>query len=221
MFKVKFNNIQLFVENKTLINNINCSFKDLNCIHISGNNGIGKSSLFKSFVGFNTFHYNGELNVMNELETKLDRFIYLPQESIKFENITIGEYLATRNFESYNKNFLKCLRFTSIHTIDWYLPFIEINIKYLDLLNLNPKDSLFSLNYSKKRFIELLRLAIQSNNILLLDEPFEGMDENTLKYAISYLNESIDENMVFIIDHSENYKRLNLSIKDININDFN
>jgi len=221
MFEIEFNKINVSVAKRTLIDNISVCFKDVNCIHIAGNNGIGKSSLLKSLIGFSKFSYNGQLTIINELNIRLHKFLYLPQECNKFINISVGEYLATVYFESFNKNFLNWCKITSFHSVEWYSSLIVGYEEYFNLLIISPKDILSNLNYSKKRFIELLRLPIKKNDIVFLDEPFEGMDNKTLEYAISYINKNIGNNAFFIIDHTGNYKSLNLKIKELNLNDFN
>lgn len=222
MFEIEFNNVRISVANRTLIDDLSASYKNVNCIHIIGNNGIGKSSLFKSLIGFRRFSYEGHFSVNNESNYKLNKFLYLPQECNSFININVGEYLATVHFESLNKNFLSWCKITTFHSIDWYSTLITRDYEeYLDLLNISPSDLLSNLNYSKKRFIELLRLPIKYNSIIFLDEPFEGMDNETLEIAISYLNKKIGNNAFLIIDHTGNYKSLNLIIKELFLNDSN
>jgi ABC-type Mn2+/Zn2+ transport system ATPase subunit len=220
MFSFNFHKINVFIHELPLIEEINANFLNTNVIHISGNNGVGKSSLFKSILGFQNFSYNGKFLITKGINDELNSYVYLPQENTSIEDVSVGEFIATKYFNNFNGSFLNWIKFSSYHKANWHSKFMTEDKQYLDNLNLSSNELFSNLNFSRKRFIELLRLPIEENDVVLLDEPFEGMDSTTLEYALSYINSKFKNNAILIIDHTNNYNRLEFPSQNLHLYDF-
>lgn len=73
----------------------------------------------------------------------------------------------------------------------------ENRIDYLlKELDLNPNDKISELSGGMARRVSLIRALVFDSNLLLLDEPFKGMDENLIKKVAKIIK---DENKKTII----------------------
>lgn len=59
------------------------------------------------------------------------------------------------------------------------------------------------LSGGEKRRVALLRALFSKYDILLLDEPFTGLDEETKKQLLAYTKSSTEGKMVLLVTHSE------------------
>jgi NitT/TauT family transport system ATP-binding protein len=53
-----------------------------------------------------------------------------------------------------------------------------------------------------KRRVAILRAVLHDSDILLLDEPFQGLDAETRKTVISYLRRKAENRTVLLITHN-------------------
>lgn len=75
------------------------------------------------------------------------------------------------------------------------------------LCQLLPEDSLYKpvqqLSGGMKRRVELVRAVTADSNLVLLDEPFNGLDEENKKRVIKYLLSNIGERILVISTHNK------------------
>ncbi len=154
---LKIENLSFSYDGSTpVLKNINVEFTE-NAIHgIVGNNGEGKTTLFQCLMGL-LKNYDGDIYHSN-LDNIRKNTGYLSTDMYFYPRITGKEYLQ---FQQYAKN-------------------IVLNEKELkqwnDVFEL-PLNK-FAENYSTgmKKKLCLLSMILQNNKILLLDEPFNGVD---------------------------------------------
>lgn len=160
-----------------------------------GPNGAGKTTLFSILAGL-IKPSEGEIlfdakNVNNlNFEKRSDYgVIYLPQEPSVFRELTVEENLkAALEAKKYKK--------------------LEIKNKILEILNeFNlekiSKQKCFSLSGGQRRRVEIARAIALSPKLILLDEPFAGIDPlviNEIKSLIKNLKEK--KIGVLISDHN-------------------
>ena len=88
--------------------------------------------------------------------------------------------------------------------------YIEIlNLKkYLDVLAAN-------LSFGQQKKLALLRIFLNNSDIIILDEPFVGLDNETQKILSNFLNEQLENNKILIftshISCEINSEALNIS----------
>ena len=182
MIKIK-NLTKIYDENK-ILDDISITFEEGKIYGIVGKNGSGKSVLLKTICGF-IRPDKGEILFDNINIVKKQTFP--PETGAMFENS--GFIPNISGFEN-----LKLL--ASINNI---ISEEEI-LKSVDIVNLkediNKKYYKYSLGMRKK--LGICQAIMENQKYIILDEPFNGIDDESLKKIKIQLNK-IKENKIIII----------------------
>ena len=133
-----------------------------------GSNGIGKTTLFELIVGIlepqkGIIKINNHL-IQNMFEKKRKNFTYLPHKDGLKENLTILENIKNWNYLSANKyDFEK----------------IKSSLDYFDLFKIKD-ENVGNLSQGQRKKISLSKLLLSKNLLWLLDEPFNGLDSDSI-----------------------------------------
>jgi molybdate transport system ATP-binding protein len=103
---------------------------------------------------------------------------------------------------------------------------IEKATKLLQIFNLQKKanSSFLNISFGEQRLLLLLRAIIKEPKLLILDEPFQGIDEENQNLAMDLLNHYFQENTtssMVLITHQKDFewkiinKEIELSDKSI------
>lgn len=128
-----------------------------------GENGIGKSTFLKSLVNLNP--YKG--SIKNSFSNTLLAFQHAEDS---FITITVADEIEFAVKHQFNP--------------------IDINVdQWLERLNLQGKDeqSVYTLSGGEQKKLQILTLVIQNPELLLLDEPFAGLDNQSVKDVLELL----------------------------------
>jgi lipopolysaccharide export system ATP-binding protein len=159
-----------------------------------GANGAGKSTLFKCIMGFEK-NYSGEIFLNGESLAKKNPsertalgLGYLAQESWLFWDMTCYEnLLAPLQLSSSNKQ--------DIHKQ------CEESLNEVGLLELKDRKA-SKLSGGEKRRLEIARTMIMKPTVLLLDEPFAGLDPHACEDLKDLLKVISDKGVVvWVSDH--------------------
>lgn len=152
------------------------------CTAVLGRNGAGKSSLFKSIVGLERRSVGKVLFNQTRIDTlppfkRIQQGIaFLAQEIWLFKELScIDNLIATIEFLGLNKR--------------EYLDQCHSLLKKFDLQN-NKSQQASTLSGGEQRRLELARLMLTQPKLIIMDEPFSGLDPNgcrKLKEIISNL----------------------------------
>lgn len=166
-----------------ILNNINYKFYDNNKYLIKGENGIGKTTLFKSIL--KQIKYNGEIIVNGVIS-------YAPEGGLMPPYMTIYSFVKLiSNLTERINNF--------DNIFDKYYKSLLIDVK---------KDSLIgSLSKGQRQKINLLLALITPSDMLLFDEPLSGLDIESKKAFVKLIKK--DKRMSIIISHETNLFRKN------------
>lgn len=186
---ILFNNIKKIYNDITVVNIKELSLNE-NCIYgLIGPNGAGKTTTIRMLVGLlkpseGTIKINNEDNFLNiELKSILG---YVPDMPNLYEYLTGREYIEF---------------ICSLYNIN---PEEEIEY-YLDLFEISDKADMLISSYSKgmKQKISIISTLIHKPEILILDEPFTGLDPVIIKKFKDYLKEYVkkDKNIVIFSTH--------------------
>lgn len=151
---LKLTNLNKNFENKIIFKNFNLSLKNKNLYLLEGENGKGKTTLFRILSGLDK-DYKGEITFENNKLDFKDVFYY----DIDFNLYDVLNVKKNLSIVS-NK----------------YLPLIKnLNLEYL----LNKKVN--ELSKGEKARIGILKGILLNKSILLLDEPFTYLDLDNSK----------------------------------------
>ena len=166
---IKINNLEKAYKNKTVLRIDELSFES-GCLYLlCGANGAGKSTLVKSILKI--IDYYGDIKIDSKI------IGYLPE---RFPEIS---YISTFTF-------LKCLK------IDGNYQRIEELAAYFDL---DLKKSISSLSKGNLQKVMIIQAIMNNANIMIFDEPLNGLDLANQKKFIDLLKSLKDENRCIII----------------------
>ena len=158
-----------------------------NCYGIIGANGAGKSTLLKILVGY-LLPDAGEILILGKkyedaAEQILSHIGYVPENSLLYPEMSVFDFLKLSAD-------LKQL------TYDEFINNIKELAERLELKKvMTQKNSTLSKGYKKR--VEIA----SAPDILILDEPTEGLDPNQKEIVRNFLKEYSKKNMVIISTH--------------------
>ena len=175
------NNIYFRRNNKEILSNVSLSLAPQKIIHLTGNNGIGKTTLLKILTHV-LVPEKGEIfwkgkNIKKNLFNFYKDVTFIMDKETSNKNLTVNENILfwIKIFSSQRKK----------QEIDSILNLLSLN-KY--------KDTLTSyLSYGEIKKLELSRLIIEQKKLWILDEPYMGLDES----SINLINQTIVNHIKF------------------------
>ena len=160
-------NIAYKVNDNKLFHNLSFSIKKGEALHLQGANGSGKSTLLRIILGI-TNQTKGNISVNSKKE-----ICYL------------GHKNALKNYLSLDDNIL-------LMELDDHPDLI----KYIDELGLKKllDVNVANLSYGQQKKLALLRLFLNQSDLIVLDEPFVGLDNNTQEILSNFLTSELGKN---------------------------
>ena len=181
MMLVSAQNIAYSINENKLFHNLSFGVNSGEGLHIKGGNGSGKSTLLRIILG---------------ITTPTKGLIERCNEDLKIS------YLGHKNAI---KNYL-----TPIENLELLFNDVEIKIAYewLHKFNLSHvQDELSaSLSFGQQKKLALIRVLAQSPELIVLDEPFVGLDQTAADQLNHFLEEQLSEGVGLIFTSHINPK---------------
>ena len=181
-------------DRKRVLNNIFLEIEEGHRYGILGSNGSGKSTLLKAILGL-IDDYTGTIQVLGQdVQQVRKRVVYVPQRSeIDFtfpatvrDVVLMGRYPHKRVFQRLNAE---------------DNAMAEAAMRELDILNLQDRQ-IGELSGGQQQRTFLARALAQGADILLLDEPFVGVDIPTEEKIIEVLRKlSVEGKTLMVVHH--------------------
>ena len=200
------NNIDFNRNNNKILNNISISLPPQKIIQIQGKNGVGKTTFLKILCNIlepltGSIFWNGKNIKSNPYKFYKDITLIMDNQTSN-KNLTVIENIK-----------FWCQLFNSKIKIH------EIN-SLLEMLKLNQYRSTHAryLSFGEIKKLELLRLIIEKKKLWVMDEPFLGLDKESMELMHqTIINHSNSEGMVVLTSHTD-LNLPNLEILTINKN---
>ena len=162
---IEAKNIAYKINENKLFHNLSFSVNKGEALHISGPNGSGKSTLIRIILGI-TKQTKGALT-----HNESNNISYLGHKNALKNYLTVLDNLILLGLNSHEKlnNFLEELALK----------------KYLDVTVAN-------LSFGQQKKLALLRIFLNKSNVIVLDEPFVGLDTYTQNIVESFLIKEIN-----------------------------
>lgn len=181
--KLELNNISKQIENTNILENFNYTFFSGEVYLILGSNGSGKTTLLKCI---SSLYLPDKGNIILQDVTIINR------KQLTFYRRNVSLFINSSNFLIPTLTILQNIRFfLEINSMDYK----NLKNEILDLLhkfNLTDyiNNQIKSLSKGMKQKVALIIAFLKESNILLLDEPYDGLDT----HAIGVLNTLIESN---------------------------
>ena len=192
---LKVSNIRKIINGKTIIDDISFNINLGNIYGLLGPNGAGKTTTFYSIAGLIKCD-EGEIYLGNSNITKLPMhkrsklgIKYLPQEPSIFQNLTVMENLMG----------LAELSYASKKDVDQFVEKSIEDFKLSKILHSKGRE----LSGGQRRKVEIARTLAADPKIILLDEPFAGIDPIAIEEIQEILRIVANNNIgILITDHN-------------------
>ncbi len=201
---LKINNLEVKVQEKQIINNLNLNINDGEIHVLMGPNGVGKSSITKvllrdkNYIVLNgSILYNNEdLLSFNTTECARKGIYLLSQSPLQIEGITTAELLRT----SLNEQEKKVDIFEFSKELDNLCKELEIPKSYVH------RDINVGMSGGEKKKIELLHMWMLKPKFIILDEIDSGLDVDAIRVVAESINKyyEIYKPSILIITHHTN-----------------
>ncbi len=160
-------NISYKINENKLFHNISFDIKHGEALHIKGRNGSGKSTLIRIILGITE-------PVKGTLENKSTK-----------EICYLGHKNALKTYLTLDDN-INLMQLTNCDMLKSYLDKLELN-KYRDV-------TVSNLSFGQQKKLALLRVFLNNSDLIILDEPFVGLDDGAHTVLTSFLNNELDQN---------------------------
>lgn len=150
---------------------------------ITGANGIGKSTLFNALTKL--LPYEGTIEYDNKPIKRFKPLAYAKNVTLLFQdaesqflNVTVKEELDLSFKNRFNQNYSH-----------------EQVAKMLAQLGMQGRDDqvVYSLSEGQKKKLQIVEMLVMCPPVLLLDEPFKGLDYKSLRLITAFLAEAKDK----------------------------
>jgi len=188
--------------NKLILKDINLSIHNSELLIIKGSNGIGKSTFLSCIAGFlepleGTVEYFSK-SIDPTISAK--NFIFVGEENFAYEDLSILDniyYWLSLNCVSPNQKLIH-------RSMEYLFGRIDVNKKF------------HQLSYGQKRKMRMLLLLLINKPVWILDDPFNGLDDETISKLIKIISMKRDQHGMIImashiIPHIKNMKEFELS----------
>lgn len=164
------------------------------CLLINGKSGSGKTSLCEIIIGNLYAHGDIVLNLVNGVKD----IAYISQYSIFKDKTGMSDFYYQQRFNSNDAD-------NTITVTEYLLQEFDLNdekINFLiELFNFKDKlnSSLLYLSSGERKKLQLIRAFAVEKSVMILDNPFIGLDKLTVNKFHLYLNTLIKSGITFII----------------------
>lgn len=188
-----------------LFQNLNWKLANGERLAITGKNGIGKSTLMSLIYADNPKVYRYKVRMFGIRRGEGDN-IWDVKRRIGFvsselhiyftEQMSCLEVIATGIFDT--KYIPRKLTPDEICTIEWYAAYFDIS-HLLDKIYTNT-------SFGEQRVVLFIRALIKNPKLLLLDEPYQGFDPQSISKANNLINHIVRQtnNSIIFISHYPN-----------------
>jgi len=194
-YSIEVKGVSVSYHTKRVLTNINLNIESGNVIGVVGPNGAGKSTLFKSILGL--IEYNtGEIKVLGEeIENVRKRVVYVPQKdevdwafpATVMDIVLMGRYPHKKILQRIDKEDKRI----AMEALE------EMGIA--DLRN----RQIGALSGGQQQRVFIARSLAQDGDIMLLDEPFVGVDMTTEEKIIQLLKKLADQGKTLLVVHHD------------------
>ena len=170
-FIVNAENISYKVNDNKLFHNLTFAIQEGEAIHVKGSNGSGKSTLIRIILGI-TKQTKGNILVNTNKE-----ICYLGHKNALKNYLSLEDNILLMDLNKHPdlKQYIELLGFKKI---------LDVNVA--------------NLSYGQQKKLALLRLFLNESDLIVLDEPFVGLDKETQEILNNFLVSQLNKNKAII-----------------------
>ena len=202
---LKIDNLEVYTDNKKILDNFNLIINDGEIHTIMGPNGVGKSTLSRVIMGDSNYKitsgniiFNGDNLIPLSTDERAKKGIFLAmQYPMEIEGVSNQDFLRTAMSSKEGKQvglydfIMKCEKASEELKMDKNLIHRPLNVGF---------------SGGEKKKNEVLQMKLLKPSLVILDELDSGLDVDSLKIVSSNIKDYISENKdttLLIITHHQ------------------
>ena len=176
---IEIKNLSFARGNSLILRNISLLINSGDIMVIKGPNGKGKTTLLSNIVSFlepveGTVEYDGQ-KIDNEIASR--KFLYIGENNFAFDNLSLKQNIDY---------------WLSINNVTFSKEITKKSIQFLfDELNLDKK--YYQLSFGQKKKLQLLLLMLVTKETWILDDPFNGLDVESISKILTLISKKKGE----------------------------
>jgi len=192
--KVTFKDVEFKIENKKIINKVNLNIEKGEKIYITGNSGIGKSTLMKLLLKYHKISkgsiFIDKINIKDiDLSFIRNHITYIGQNEELFQNTILENLKLVCEDEN------KIKEISKLTLLDKMLKYKNIDYNYL------LEESGNNLSGGERKKIILTRGLLKTKSILILDEVFNEISIDEEKEILNNIFNEYKDKIIIMISH--------------------
>lgn len=194
--KITITNVSFKYDNKFVLNNLNLELKKGKVYGLIGSSGCGKTTLMNLLMQFQEFT-TGQITIDGTSIQNIDIFGlrdkigYVSQDNLLF-NDSIMENLKRGNINSTKTDVIKACKNVRLYN---YIQTLR------DKFESKVGEQGAKISGGEKQRIALARIFLRKNDIIILDEAFASLDEESENSILSIIRERFSKSLIIVISH--------------------
>jgi len=180
---IEIKNVTKKYGNKEALKNVSFKVNDGEIFAFIGHNGAGKTTLIKSIVGIHEFE-SGDI-LINGISIKKDPIMCKKEMAFVPDNPELYENMKAIDFINFICDMYEVDFETRDRNIKKYAKMFEIEENLNDTIN--------SFSHGMKQKVALISALAHEPKILIMDEPFVGLDPKAVFDVKEVMNEMVEE----------------------------
>ncbi len=195
--KIELRNLSKNYDGSPVLKNVNKIIERTDTLIVLGKSGIGKTTLLRMIMGLEEPD-SGTVTWESGDQKRISGSGYIPKAGAVFQEDRL------------------CEGFTMLENVCMVNPDISKKQAAEELMKLLPEEAVHKrvreLSGGMKRRTALVRAMIADTELLVMDEPFSGLDEGNKQMALEYIRQNKRDRILIITAHD--MKELSVSEKD-------
>lgn len=179
---IQLENICKSVSGQQILKDINWQIASEDCWLLTGPSGSGKTMLLRLILGLEKPD-SGSVNLLGDY---------------KYANVNAGVVFQEDRL---------CEQFSAVENVAMVNERLSETVAAEELSRFLPQDRqtvpVCELNETERRLVVMIRACIIPSDILLLDEPFRGMDSDLRSRAITYIRDKAGHKGIVFVQRDE------------------
>ena len=179
---IQLENICKSVSGQQILKDINWQIASEDCWLLTGPSGSGKTMLLRLILGLEKPD-SGSVNLLGDY---------------KYANVNAGVVFQEDRL---------CEQFSAVENVAMVNERLSETVAVEELSRFLPQDRqtvpVCELNETERRLVVMIRACIIPSDILLLDEPFRGMDSDLRSRAITYIRDKAGHKGIVFVQRDE------------------
>ena len=198
---IEIKNLSFARGNNLIFKNVSFRVEPNELMVLKGANGQGKTTLLSNIVNFldpleGEILYHGK---SIDSHTASQCFLYIGENNFAYDNLSLNDNMKY---------------WLAVHNVNFSQEIKDKRINFLfSELNLNLK--FYQLSYGQKKKLQLLLLMLVNKPVWVLDDPFNGLDQDTINKITSLLSRKLENNGIILISSHKDISIPNHSIYEL------